>query len=380
VDDDGNGYVDDVHGYDFTDVPEIVGSGDYRDRDADPSDDVGHGTWVAGAAAAVGNNGIGGAGVAWRSRIMPLRAGFQPGTGFSLGFLAEDDAAAAIVYAVDNGADIINLSFGDVVRSLILEEAVRYAVDRGVVVVAAAGNAGDNVPFHPASLAGVLAVGASNRDGQRAGFSTFGPAVQPLAPGASIVTTELGGGTAPKSGTSLAAPVACGALALLKQKHADWSAARLIEALYQSSASPAPPEESAHGARLLRIDAALGVPGEAEIRLDGLDDGAAVDDSLVVRGSVFGSAVRGWRVQVRPVGSGPSQANNIGDWRTIHQETRRAALNETLARLYVGDQPETAWVVRVEALGLDQVLAFRERRVGDGPFAAGFRGLGGVPV
>ncbi|TPW12112.1 MAG: hypothetical protein FD129_1529, partial [bacterium] len=162
---------------------------------------------------------------------------------------------------------------------------------------------------------------------------------------------------------SLAAPVACGALALLQQKHPDWSAARLIETLYQSSGAPSPPEESAHGARLLRIDVALGVSGEAEIRLDGLDDGAAVDDSLVVSGSVFGSAVRGWRVRVRPAGSGPSQADNIGDWRTIHQETRRAALDETLASLYVGDQPETTWVVRVEALGLDQVLAFRERRV-----------------
>lgn len=363
VDDDGNGYVDDRHGYDFTDVPEIVGAGDYRDRDADPSDDVGHGTWVAGAAASVGNNGIGGAGVAWNSRIMPLRAGFQPGTGFSLGFLAEDDAAAAIVYAVDNGADILNLSFGDIVRSLILEEAVRYAVDRGVVVVAAAGNAGDNVPFYPASLAGVLSVGASNREGQRTSFSTFGPAVQLLAPGAGIRTTEIGGGTALKSGTSLASPVACGALALLLQQHPDWSAARLIEALYQSSASPSPPVESARGGRLLRIDAALGVPGDAVIRLDGLDDGVSVDDSLMVHGSVFGSGVRGWRVLARPVGSGPSQDQNLEAWRTIHLESRGAARNEELARLYVGDQPETTWVVRVEALGLEKVLAFRERRV-----------------
>ncbi|MDZ4805322.1 MAG: S8 family serine peptidase, partial [Candidatus Eisenbacteria bacterium] len=363
VDDDGNGYVDDVNGYDFTDVPEIIGAGDYRDRDADPSDDVGHGTWVAGAAAAVGNNGVGGSGVAWKSRIMPLRAGFQPGTGFSLGYLAEDDAAAAIVYAVDNGADILNLSFGDVVRSLILEEAVHYAIDRGVVVVAAAGNAGDNLPFHPASLAGVLSIGASNREGMRASFSTFGPAVQLLAPGAGILTTELGGGTAPKSGTSLAAPVAAGALALLMDKHPAWSAARLIEALYQSSASPLPPMESARGGRLLRVDAALGVSGDAVIRLDGLDDGISVDDSLVVHGSVFGGGVRGWRVLARPVGSGPSQDQDLEAWRTIHLETRRSAQGETLARLYVGDQPETTWVVRVEALGLDRVLAFRERRV-----------------
>jgi len=354
VDDDGNGFIDDRNGWDFTDVPEIIGSGDYRDRDADPTDDVGHGTWVAGAAAARGDNGIGGAGVAYRARIMPLRAGFQPGVGFSLGFLAEDDAAAAIVYAVDNGADIVNLSFGDVVRSPILEEAVRYAVDRGVVVVAASGNSGDDIPFQPASLAGVLAVGASTRERARAGFSAFGPSVRLLAPGSGVLTTDVGGGMTSKSGTSLASPVAAGAIALLKQVHPEWSAARLIDALYASSDETAAPVEAAYGARLLRINAALGVPGEAEIRLD-LDEGTVVDAERPITGSVFGPGVRGWRVLARPLGDGP--------WQTLRAEPSRPAWNEPLAMLLTSGEPETTWVVRVEALGLDQVLASRERRV-----------------
>ncbi|HSK40208.1 MAG TPA: S8 family serine peptidase, partial [Arenibaculum sp.] len=121
VDDDGNGWIDDRNGYDFTDVPEVLGAGDFRDRDPHPDDDIGHGTWVAGMAAAAGDNGVDGAGVAYGCRIMALRAGFLPRSGFALGFLAEDDAAAAILYAADNGADVINLSFGDVLRAPILE-------------------------------------------------------------------------------------------------------------------------------------------------------------------------------------------------------------------------------------------------------------------
>ena len=353
VDDDGNGYVDDEQGYDFTDVPEILGAGDYADRDADPSDDVGHGTWVAGAAAAVGNNHLDGAGTAWRARLMPLRAGFRPRNGFALGFLAEDDAAAAIVYAADNGADVLNLSFGDVVRAPVLEQAVRYALDRGALVVAAAGNSGDDVPFYPAGLPGVLAVGASNRDGSRASFSTWGPTVQLLAPGSSVLTAELGGGMAAKSGTSLAAPVAAGAAAVLRSLHHDWNAARVIQAMLNSSTEASGPT-TAHGARRLRLDRAAADPGLALIDLLEPIDGAAVDRAVVVRGSVHGAGVRGWRVRAR---------RDPGEWRTIGLLTDRGALEDTLARWDTGAEAEGPVTIRVEALGLDEVLAFREVRL-----------------
>lgn len=353
VDDDGNGYVDDLHGYDFTDVPEILGSGDYAGRDADPSDDVGHGTWVAGASAAAGNNHLDGAGTAWRARIMPLRAGFKPRSGFSLGFLAEDDAAAAIIYAADNGADVLNLSFGDVVRAPVLEEAVRYAIDRGVIVLAAAGNSSDDSPFYPAGQAGVLAVGASSREGGRASFSTWGPAVQLMAPGASILTTELGGGMGSKSGTSLASPVAAGAAAILRSVHPGWTAGQVLQALVSSAADPASPAQ-AHGGRLLRIDRALLETGAASIDLLEPVDGGAVDHSLVVRGSAYGAGVRGWRVLVRR----DSEA-----WRTIGQVTDQSAVADTLASWATGQEPEGPMTLRVEALGLDRVLAWRESRV-----------------
>ena len=151
VDDDDNGYVDDLAGWDFTDAPGLPGSGDYLERDADPADDSGHGTHVAGVAAAAAGNGEGIAGVAPGVRVMALRAGLViEGTGY----LQDDDIAAAMVYATENGADVINLSLGDPAYSPLLDDVVRFALSRGVVVVAAAGNESGSEVFYPARLQG----------------------------------------------------------------------------------------------------------------------------------------------------------------------------------------------------------------------------------
>lgn len=351
VDDDGNGYVDDLHGYDFTDVPEIDGAGDFTVRDGDPQDDVGHGTWVAGAACAAGNNGVGGAGVAYTSRFMALRAGFRPRNGLSLGYLAEDDAAAAIIYAVENGADILNLSFGDLVRAPILEDAVRFALDRGVLVVAAAGNAGTGQPFYPAAISGVLAVGASDRDGLRAAFSSYGNDVELLAPGVGIVTTELGGGVTSKSGTSLASPLVAGAAALLLSRHPDWSPGKIMATLLAGARAGAAGADL-KGARLLHVGDAMGDEGRVSILLPGMEDGQGVDRRLLLRGSVQGGDVRGWRVLLRRAPGTP--------WRTLGQSAHAAAYEDTLADWDASAEPEGPATLRVEALGVDRLAGAHE--------------------
>jgi subtilisin family serine protease len=222
LDDDGDGLVDDVHGWDFAgDRPDV-------------SDADGHGTAVAGVIAARGDNGIGIAGVAWRARVMALKV-----SGADRSATA-DDVAAAISYAVAHGARVVNVSLNGADRSAAIKDAVRAADARGVLVTASAGNDGRDLeaaPSYPASYpeGAVLAVGATGRSGAVAGFSNRGSAVDLYAPGGEILSTDTGGEYGVRSGTSLAAPHVAGALALLAGARPDLSGPALRDALARGS-------------------------------------------------------------------------------------------------------------------------------------------------
>jgi hypothetical protein len=201
LDDEGNGFVDDVHGWDFA------------DNDNEVLDDHGHGTHVAGIAAARIDNGLGIAGVAGRATIMPVDV-------FGGGIGTYEDLIRAIVYATDNGARVINMSLGASSYSLGEEAAVNYAYSHGVVLVAAAGNSGLEEQHYPAAHANVIAVAATASDDSLAWFSIRGDWVDVAAPGVSIYSTippnGLGESYGSKSGTSMATPhvAALAALAL----------------------------------------------------------------------------------------------------------------------------------------------------------------------
>lgn len=216
IDDDKNGYVDDINGWDFSDAPTLPGIGDWKERDNVLDDETGHGTHVAGIIAAEANNGIGIAGIAWGCRLMPLRAGFRVGAG---AFLQNDDVAAAIVYAADNGANVINLSLGDTVNAFLMQDAVEYAYNRGCVLVAAAGNSGEPGAYYPAALENVISVAALDKNLQLGG-SNFGASIDIAAPGEEILSTDLNAdqsspGYNYRSGTSMAAAHISGVAALL---------------------------------------------------------------------------------------------------------------------------------------------------------------------
>ena len=206
IDDDGNGYVDDELGWDFVDGSGGASGEDFETPDNDPMDRHGHGTHVAGIAGAVSNNGIGIAGVAWSCRIMPVRAGYKTSSGD--GVLESDDAAQAIVYAAENGAAVINLSWGDTQKSSLVEDAVRFATERGVLVCAAAGNSNSESPLYPAALdnVSVMAVGSTDNQDKRSSFSNYGDWVHVSAPGTGIYSTYLNDGYTTMSGTSMATP------------------------------------------------------------------------------------------------------------------------------------------------------------------------------
>ena len=223
VDDDSNGFVDDVHGVDIV------------NGDGDPADGVGHGTAMAGVIGGRGNNGGGISGVAWRVRLMPVKV--LPDEGFG----TTATLVAGLRYALANGARVVNMSLNGADRSLALEEAIASAEAQGVLVVTSAGNDGadrDSVPSYPASIASpaILSVASSNRGGQLGYESAYGAnSVQIAAPGDNILSTDLRGRYGTHSGTSLSAAYVSGAAALLASAKPAASGAQLRSALLASA-------------------------------------------------------------------------------------------------------------------------------------------------
>ena len=225
IDDDANGFIDDVHGWDFVNGAPISG------------DDNGHGTHVAGTIGAVGNNGVGIAGVAWSVRLMPLKA-------FNAGGVANFSAVlAALDYAVANDARIVNASYGanDFVKS---EYDAYVAVGAaGVLTLAAAGNNAKNAdesPHYPASfrLDTIISVAATTADDTLASFSNYGVwNVQVAAPGSAIYSTLPGSSYGLLSGTSMATPHVTGVAALLAAAHPGWSAVQIRDRILGTTRS-----------------------------------------------------------------------------------------------------------------------------------------------
>ncbi len=190
-------------------VDRVLDNGyDFVDNDDDPEDVFGHGCSVAGIIAANIDNGIGIAGFAPNSSILPVRVLGPSGSG------SMADVAAGIVYAADNGADIINLSLGSAVGSQVTEDAVNHAISKGVTVIASAGNSGGELPGFPARYENVVAVGAIDRDGARSSFSNKGGDI--WAPGRDVHTTYLDNGYKALNGTSFSAPYVAAMAAILE--------------------------------------------------------------------------------------------------------------------------------------------------------------------
>ncbi len=227
LDDDGNGKVDDVNGWHF--FQKWTGTSYVPAENADVQDDYGHGTHVAGIAAAVLNNDIGIAGVAPQARVMPVKVLDQYGSGWY------SDIAAGMVYAADNGARIINLSLGGAEDSQTLRAAVDYACSHGALVVAATGNTGGAV-LYPAAYEPVLAVAATDQNDQVAYFSNRGPQVDVAAPGVDIYSTwPWVTGYFTKSGTSMATPHVSGVAALIWSGWPELSAAAVAHLIIETA-------------------------------------------------------------------------------------------------------------------------------------------------
>ena len=195
-----------------------VFEGDFVGVDADPQDEVGHGTHVAGTVSALSNNGVGVAGVTWQCRLMPVRVlarirRLSDNRVSGVGSAA--DIAAGIRWAVDHGARVINMSLGGDVDTTVERNAVAYAIQQGVVVVAAMGNDNTTTPSYPGAYPDVIAVGATNPNDTRASFSNMGPHIDVAAPGVGIQSTYWDNTYANLQGTSMASPHVAGVAALI---------------------------------------------------------------------------------------------------------------------------------------------------------------------
>lgn len=235
-DDDQNGYVDDWRGWNFVLVDNDPQAGRV---DAD-GQAVAHGTQVAGLVGAESNNGFGTASLNWQTKLMPLQALDDDGSGYT------SDIAAAIYYAVDNGADIINLSLGSLSYDPFVEQATDYAYENDVVVVAAAGNCGTGLesgcdPGRPGAMSypalnpHVISVGALTSTDERAGFSSFGPNLDVMAPGSGQLVSPMWLASNPTSayagtlyGTSFSAPLVSSLASLLRSERPNSSADDII--------------------------------------------------------------------------------------------------------------------------------------------------------
>ncbi|MEW6489528.1 MAG: S8 family serine peptidase, partial [Thermodesulfobacteriota bacterium] len=188
-------------------VPNLVPGWNVYDNNANTSDVHGHGTWVAGVAAAAANNGIGIASVAWSARIMPIRIA-DPN-----GYAYWSTVASGITWAADHGAHVANVSYNGVSGSSTVQSAARYLRDRGGLTVVAAGNSGGEELI--AASPDIITVSATTSTDTKASFSSYGAYVDLAAPGTSMLTTARGGGYVTVQGTSFASPCAAGVFALV---------------------------------------------------------------------------------------------------------------------------------------------------------------------
>ena len=222
----------------------------------DTNDLRGHGTKMAGIIGAVTNNGLGVAGVAWAAKIMPVKVTRNSGAA------TDGDVASGIIWAVDHGAKVINISLSARIENNVLQGAVDYANARDVVVVTAAGNSGSDVPEAPGGCRGVVAVGATDASGHRTPFSNFGGWVDVNAPGVDLFTTEAGSaGYTTVSGTSAATALVSGVAVLLRAAHPDAGQADIADRLRRSAFGRGPVGiEGVDASGVVDAAAALRVP------------------------------------------------------------------------------------------------------------------------
>jgi subtilisin family serine protease len=341
IDDDGNGFVDDYRGWDFTDregFPFDSSGGDYLNWDNDPMDEQGHGTYIGGIAGAEVNNLTGVAGIAPNIQLVNLRA-FDPA-----GFGEEDDVAAAIVYAVIIGVKVVNMSFGDNAFSLVLKDVIEYAYSQGLVLVGSSGNSGSADPHYPSGYSEVISVGNSTVEDFVAGNSNYGSTLDLVAPGSSIVTTARDNNYASISGTSAATPhvSATAALLLSLSSFTNEEVKQIIKSTTDDIGEPGWDLHS--GAGRLNVFKAVSVVAPSVIKFNHpTQDFATLEDEIVINATVLSPAFIHYSLYY---GTG----FNPDSWITLIENGLNQFSGEDIFTLDISSLPDTVFCLRLEVL------------------------------
>lgn len=340
IDEDGNGFADDVIGYDFINqtIPNI---GDWSGADPIPQDEGEHGTVVAGVMIAEGNNQNGIIGLAYESKVMAIRAFDATGNGEA------DDIAQAIVYAALNGARVLNFSFGEYAASPIVHAAIKFAESMGCIMVASTGNDNNDKPHFPSDYSEVIAVGASTSKSVRWGDSNYGGNIQLLAPGSLVLTTVRGGYYSLKSGTSLAAPYVSAAVALLLELDPSLSSSQ-VQSILTASAKPISPAgwDYSTGAGILDIGKAIDEMVNADFSISEPQMYSVYDrnatNALSLSGSVFTPLLDDYSILI-------GKGKNPRNWDTLVGQSRNTAINKLLASISLDKLADTNYTISIVA-------------------------------
>lgn len=355
IDDDGNGYIDDVHGYDFA----------YKD--ASPMDGDGHGTHVAGTIGAVGNNGTGMAGVNWACSLMAVKGLDDGGSGY------DSDLAQGIRYAADNGARVINMSWGGEGFSQTVHDALAYAHNLGVVLCVAGGNdARDIVNDHPAMDNLAITVSATDPSDQLCYFSNWGIKTAVAAPGGngsgstpceavynclstrsqywsegSCILT-VGGQYVRLGGTSMACPHVAGVAGLVLAEHPSWTNEQVRQAIQMHADDILTPgfDRNAGFGRLNAYNAVISAEPMTAF-ISSPVNGESTSGTFAVTGTACGPDLTGWTIDWG-IGYEPST------WSTLASGTN-PVINGTIANCDSSTVPGGTGTLRLRTFGSGSV-------------------------
>jgi len=337
IDEDRNGIVDDIIGYDFVNQ-KTANIGDWNTFDPIPIDEQGHGTLVSGVIAAEKNNNKGIVGLAYDSKIMVLRCFDITGHGNA------DNVATAIIYGVLNGVKVFNLSFGEKYNSSLMEDAVNFAVESGCIVVASAGNEGSDDPHYPSDYEGVISVGYSNKQNKRDNFSNYGSRLDLLAPGSYILTTSFLGDYRTTSGSSLAAPYVSALAAMMLESNPELNPFELSSIINLSADDyGAPGWDEFYGSGILNVNKALEYTALSKINLISPKNEETFDrtktDSINIIGNIIVPLIDNYRLEI-------GESYNPDEWTEL-ETSESQVLNDTIYKLDITSLRDSSYTFRI---------------------------------